>query len=87
LNNATDLQKMYGVDNVQIEFVAYGPALGLMTKKSGLAQRVESLAMQDITFSACGNRMEKVASKTGNMPKLLEGVGQVTAGVARIMEL
>ena len=30
--------------------------------------------------------MKKVASKTGNMPKLLEGVGQVTAGVARIME-
>ncbi len=44
-------------------------------------------AMQDITFSACGNTMKKVASKTGNMPKLLEGVGQVTAGVARIMEL
>ncbi len=43
--------------------------------------------MQDITFSACGNTMKKVASKTGNMPKLLEGVGQVTAGVARIMEL
>jgi len=31
--------------------------------------------------------MEMIASKTGNMPKLLEGVGQVTAGVARIMEL
>ena len=87
LNNAVNLQKLYGVDNVQIEIVAYGPGLGLMTRKSSLAQRVESLAMQDITFSACGNTMKKVASKTGNMPKLLEGVGQVTAGVARIMEL
>ncbi len=55
--------------------------------KIGLAQRVESLAMQDITFSACGNTMKKIASKTGNIPKLVEGVGQVTAGVARIMEL
>ena len=87
LNNAVNLQKFYGVDNIQIEIVAYGPGLGLLTKKSRLAQRVESLAMQDITFSACGNTMKKVASKTGNMPKLLEGVGQVTAGVARIMEL
>jgi len=87
LNNAVNLQKLYGVDNIQIEIVAYGPRLVLLTKKSGLAQRVESLAMQDITFSACGNTMKKVASKTGNMPKLLEGVGQVTAGVARIMEL
>lgn len=87
LNNAVNLQKLYGMDNIQIEIVAYGPGLGLMTTKSGLASRVTSLAMQDITFSACGNTMKKVASKTGKMPELLEGVGQVTAGVARIMEL
>lgn len=87
LNNAVNLQKLYGIDNIIIEIVAYGPGLGLMTKKSGLASRVTSLAMQDITFSACGNTMKKVAEKTGKMPKLLEGVGQVTAGVARIMEL
>ncbi len=87
LNNAVNLQKQYGVDNVAIEIVAYGPGLGLLTKKSGQADRVESLAMQDITFSACGNTMNKVSKKTGQMPVLLEGVGQVTAGVAQIMEL
>ena len=87
LNNAVNLQKLYGVDEVAIEIVAYGPGLGLLTKKSGQSDRVESLAMQDITFSACGNTMNKVAKKSGNMPVLLEGVGQVTAGVARIMEL
>ena len=87
LNNAVNMQKLYGIDNIDIEIVAYGPGLGLLTNKSGQASRVISLAMQDITFSACGNTMKKVASKTGNMPKLLEGVGQVTAGVARIMEL
>jgi intracellular sulfur oxidation DsrE/DsrF family protein len=87
LNNAVNLQKQYGVDNVAIEIVAYGPGLGLLTKKSGQADRVESLAMQDITFSACGNTMNKVSKKTGQMPVLLEGVTQVTAGVAQIMEL
>lgn len=87
LNNAVNLQKLYGIDNIIIEIVAYGPGLGLMTEKSIMASRVTSLAMQDITFSACGNTMKKVAEKTGKMPKLLEGVGQVTAGVARIMEL
>ena len=87
LNNAVNLQKLYGMDNIIIEIVAYGPGLGLMTTKSGLADRVTSLAMQDITFSACGNTMKKVAKKSGKMPELLEGVGQVTAGVARIMEL
>ncbi len=87
LNNAVNLQKFYGMDNIVIEIVAYGPGLGMLTKKSGQAERVESLALQDIHFSACGNTMSKIAQKTGNMPKLLEGVGQVTAGVARIMEL
>jgi len=87
LNNAVNLQKLYGMDNVVIEIVAYGPGLGLLTKKSGQASRVESLALQDIHFSACGNTMSKVAKKSGKKPVLLEGVDQVTAGVARIMEL
>jgi hypothetical protein len=87
LNNAVNLQKLYGMDNIVIEVVAYGPGLGLLTRKSGQASRVESLALQDIQFSACGNTMKKVAKKSGKMPVLLEGVDQVTAGVARIMEL
>jgi intracellular sulfur oxidation DsrE/DsrF family protein len=87
LNNAVNLQKLYGIDNIIIEVVAYGPGLGLLTKKSGQASRVESLALQDIHFSACGNTMKKVAKKSGKTPVLLEGVDQVTAGVARIMEL
>jgi len=87
LNNAVNMQKLYGIDNIAIEIVAYGPGLGLLTKKSGQASRVESLALQDIQFSACGNTMKKVAKKSGKMPVLLEGVDQVTAGVACIMEL
>lgn len=87
LNNAANLQKLYGMDNVVIEIVAYGPGLGMLTQKSSQADRITSLAMQDIHFSACGNTMKKVAEKSGKMPKLLEGVDQVTAGVARIMEL
>ena len=87
LNNAVNLQKHYGIDNIVIEIVAYGPGLGLLTAASKQAERVESLALQDIAFSACGNTMNKVAAKTGKMPVLLDGVGQVTAGVARILEL
>ena len=86
LNNAVNLQKLYGMDNVVIEIVAYGPGLGLMTSNSKQASRVESLAMQDITFSACQNTMNKMAKKTGKKPVLLEGVRVVPAGVARLME-
>ena len=87
LNNAVNLQKMYGMDNVSIEIVAYGPGLGLLTQKSQEAERVKSLAMQNITFSACGNTMKKVEKKSGKKPQLVEGVGVVDAGVARILAL
>jgi hypothetical protein len=87
LNNAVNLQKYYGPDDIAIEIVAYGPGLGMLTDKSKVGERVESLAMQNITFSACQNTMKKVEKKTGTMPALLEGVGEVTAGVVRIIEL
>lgn len=87
MNNAVNLQTLYGPDNVDIEIVAYGPGLGMLTKKSELTSRVKSLAMQDVKFSACMNTMNKVKEKTGKLPQLTEGVGTVPAGVARIMEL
>lgn len=87
LNNAVNLQKYYGMDNVKIEVVAYGPGLGLLTQKSEYASRIKSLAMQDITFSACNNTIKKVTKKTGKQPQLTEGVAVVPAGVVRIMEL
>lgn len=86
LNNAVNVQKMYGLDNVDVEVVAYGPGLSILTKASKEATRVESLAMQNITFSACGNTMKKVEKKSGKKPVLVEGVRVVPAGVARIME-
>ncbi|MDX2477815.1 MAG: DsrE family protein [Gammaproteobacteria bacterium] len=87
LNNAVNIQKLYGIDNVTVEIVAYGPGIGLLTKKNAQADRVASLAMQDITFSACMNTMKKIEKKKGKMPALTDGVQTVTAGVARIMEL
>jgi len=87
LNNAVNLQKALGQDNVAIEIVAYGPGLSMMTRKSKIPVRITSLAQQDITFSACGNTMKKVAKKSGKTPILLDGVRVVQAGVLRIMEL
>lgn len=87
LNNAVNLQKLYGLDYIKIEIVAYGPGLSLLTKDSKQSTRVSSLAMQDITFSACMNTMDKIKRKTGKSPILTDGVGMTRAGVARIMEL
>ncbi|MDH5546396.1 MAG: DsrE family protein [Gammaproteobacteria bacterium] len=87
LNNAVNLQQEYGLDNIAVEVVAYGPGLGLLTKGNKQSDRVKSLATQNITFSACGNTMKKVKAKTGKDPVLTEGVQVVKAGVGRIMEL
>ena len=87
MNNAVNLQKHFGPENVDVEIVAYGPGLGMLTANNDQAQRVSSLAMQDIRFSACKNTMRKVEKKKGKMPTLAEGVGTVDSGVVRIMEL
>lgn len=87
INNAVNLQQLYGMDNVTVEIVAYGPGLSVLTKKSKQAERIKSLATQNIIFSACNNTMTKIEKKTGKKPQLIEGVGVVPAGVARIVEL
>jgi len=87
LNNAVNLQKYYGMDNVKVEVVAYGPGLSIMTNNSKFSKRVSSLAMSDISFSACHNTMIKVKEKIGKLPHLSEGVKVVPAGVVRIEEL
>lgn len=87
LNNAANLQKAFGMHNVQVEVVAYGPGLSLVTKKSKFPDQVPSLVLQGIRFSACHNTMEGIKHKTGHLPELLEGVVVVPSGVARIVKL
>ena len=87
MNNAVNLQKALGQDNIIIEIVAYGPGLTMLTPKSPASKRVPDLAMQDIIFSACGNTKAKIEEKSGKEVKLVEGVRIVPAGVLRIMEL
>lgn len=87
LNNAVNLQKAFGMDNVAVEVVAYGPGLSMLIASAPQSQRVSSLAKQDIVFSACGNTMKRIEKKDGKAVVLSEGVRVVPAGVARIVEL
>ena len=87
LNNAVNLQKALGIDNVDVEIVAYGPGLGLLTANSKQEQRISSLALQDISFSACANTMARMEKKKGSKPVLIDGVKVVPSGIVRIVEL
>jgi intracellular sulfur oxidation DsrE/DsrF family protein len=84
---AGNLQKHYGMDNVKIEVVAYGPGLGLLTKENPNAKKVKSLADHNITFSACGGTLAFMEKQTGKRPELTPGVRVVDDGVVRIIEL
>ena len=87
LTNIVNTQKHYGIDNIEIELVAFGPGYRMLTPQSPLASRIKSLSLQEITFTACMNTLNSVKEKTGFMPKLIDGVTTTPAGVPRIIEL
>lgn len=87
LNNAVNVQKELGIDEVNIEVVAYGPGLKMLVKDSPVAQRIKDLSVQNISFAACGNTAKKWEKDTGVKVVLTEGAHMVPAGIVRILEL
>ncbi len=87
LSNIVNVSKYYGVDNVEIELVAYGPGIYFVTKQSEFRKRIESLMMQDVTFSACGDTIKTIKRTKGIDLDLIDDVVIVKNGVPRIMDL
>lgn len=88
LNNAVNLRKKYGADHVQVEIVAYGPGISLILPTGKHARRVRNLAQHDeFTFSADQHTLDKIRQRTGRVPRLIDGVGTVPMGVARVIDL
>ena len=87
LNNAVNVQKEVGIDEINIEIVAYGPGLKMLLKGSPVAQRIKDLSVQNISFAACANTAKKLEKDTGVKVELTEGAHMVPAGVVRILEL
>ena len=82
--NAINLQKFYGIDNVQIAIIAYGTGMkALYAKESPVADRVRSQLKYGIEYVACANTMETTHRTAG---ELISGVSVVTAGIAEIAE-
>ena len=87
LSNIVNLQKHFGMDNIEIEVVAYGPGIWFLTDKSPHKQRIESLLLQNVVFTACGNTLDTVEAKEGKegkRPTLIDDVEIAQAGIARI---
>ncbi|MEY3219829.1 MAG: hypothetical protein RIT27_1186 [Pseudomonadota bacterium] len=88
LGNALNMQKAWGMDNVEIEIVAFNKGLSLMAGDSSESKRIPNLVLQNIHFSMCKNTIDRATKQNNGVePKLEEGVQVVPSGVARIVEL
>ena len=77
-------------EEVEIVVVAFNGGLDmLLADRSPVKDRVLGFAksMPNVSFIACGNTLETLASKEGRQPPLLAGVTVVEAGVATLLEL
>ena len=82
LNNAANLQKAMGKENMDIEIVVNGDGLGMMMFDSVVANRMTDAINNGVHLLACGATMKakKVAEKD-----LHEGVKVVPGGVVEVM--
>ena len=93
LNNAANVSQSYAAkgEEVQIEFVAYGPGLHMLREDtSPVKQRIVSFqqSMPNVSFSVCGNTMDNMKKAEGkDIPLISSKFRNVPAGVTRIMEL
>ncbi|HEY8906804.1 MAG TPA: DsrE family protein [Rhodoferax sp.] len=82
LNNAKNVQHDLGADKVNIEIVAFGPGIDMLTADSTVADRVSAAVKSGIQVAACENSMAaKKLTKTDMNPS----IGYVPSGVVEIM--
>jgi len=87
LNVASNLIKYYGLGNVDIEVVAFGPGVRLLFKNNVNTPRIQNLMKNGVRFSACNNTLTNMTKKLGYKPQVMKGVAIVPAGAARILQL
>ncbi len=92
LNNVQNITRYWESkgDKVVIEVVAYGPGLTMLIPgKSKVEDRVVtmSLAMDNLTFSACANTRRNMAARLGHEIPIMEEARVVPSGVVRLVEL
>ena len=83
LNNANNLQKDLGMDDVELEIVAYGPGIGMLKSDSPVASRISSALGNGIRVVACENTM---AGQKLQKSDMLPNIGYVPAGVVELMK-
>ena len=87
LNVANNIIKEYGVDNVDVEIVAFGPGLRLLFADNANGGRIQGLASSGVQFYACSNTVKNMGKKLGHAPVLNKNAVSQGPGVVRIVKL
>jgi hypothetical protein len=89
LNNISNLTQEIGIDNIQIELVAFGFGLDIFLKNSPLAARLQSLhANGNLKYSICQNTMKgRKLTPADLLPADYIKDSFVPAGIVRVIEL
>lgn len=83
LNNANNIQKDLGKDNVELEIVAFGPGIGMLKADSEVGNRVAEAVDAGVKVMACQNTMRKMKL---NKDDMLSSVGYAPSGVVEILK-
>lgn len=83
LNNAKNIQKDVGKDNVELEIVAFGPGINMLKMESEVAARVSEAVDSGVKVMACQNTMR---NQKLNKEDMNAKIGYVPAGVVEIMQ-
>ncbi len=83
LNNAANLQKDVGRENIEVEIVAFGPGINMLKAESEVGNRIQEATEAGVAVMACQNTMNKQKLKKEDM---LSTVDYVPSGVVEIMK-
>jgi len=83
LNNAKNVQEIFGKDKVDVEIVTYGPGIGMLKLESEVAPRVDEAVNNGINIVVCENTMKAQKLTKADM---LPTAGFVPGGVVELMK-
>lgn len=85
LNNVANSLDELGEKNMEVEVVAHGPGINLLSKEkspAALQERIAALQERGVVFAACANSMAKNGY---TMKDMVDGAVQVPSGAAEII--
>ena len=87
LNVAGNILKAYGVDQVDVEVVAFSAGLRLLFEGNSNTGRIDGLVDSGVRFFACQNTRNNMAATLGHPVKINSHASSGYGGIKRIQEL